>query len=59
MNPSGSIPGGFGPYLSGPTAFAKRLETAKEAIFSYRLMLQKDWEWVKGGKLPGICERIC
>jgi hypothetical protein len=19
------------------------------------MMLQRDWEWVKGGKLPGIC----
>ncbi|KAF9553143.1 polysaccharide lyase family 14 protein [Agrocybe pediades] len=54
LNPSGDIPGGFGLYLNGPPAFAKQLETAKEAIFSYRMMLQDDWEWVKGGKLPGI-----
>jgi len=54
VNPSGEIPGGFGFYLAGPSAFAKRLEIASEAMFSYRMMLQEDWEWVKGGKLPGI-----
>jgi len=54
-NPSSSLPGGFGFYLAGPPDFAKRLETAKEAVFSYRMMLDDDWEWVKGGKLPGIC----
>ncbi|KAF8910928.1 polysaccharide lyase family 14 protein [Gymnopilus junonius] len=51
INPGGEIPGGFGFYLTGPSSFAKRLETASEATFSYRLMLQEDWEWVKGGKL--------
>jgi hypothetical protein len=56
INPSAPIPGGFGFYLSGPTMFAKRLETASEVIFSYRMMLQDGWEWVKGGKLPGVCK---
>ncbi|KAH9481930.1 hypothetical protein JR316_0006460 [Psilocybe cubensis] len=54
INPSGPIPGGFGFYLSGPSAFAERLQFAKEAIFSYRMMLQGEWEWVKGGKFPGV-----
>lgn len=55
VNPKGEIPGGFGLYVSGPPSFAERLATASEATFGYRMMLQKDWEWVKGGKLPGIC----
>ncbi|KAJ3568735.1 hypothetical protein NP233_g5525 [Leucocoprinus birnbaumii] len=54
INPGGPTPGGFGFYLSGPDAFAKQLQAgAKEIIMSYRMMLEKDWEWVKGGKLPG------
>lgn len=57
INPSASIPGGFGFYLTGPQAFTKSLENgATEAVMSYRMMLQEDWEWVKGGKLPGICK---
>lgn len=56
INPSAPIPGGFGFYLSGPKAFADRLEKgATEAAFSYRMMLEPGWEWVKGGKLPGVC----
>jgi hypothetical protein len=64
INPNGDIPGGFGLYLSGPPEFRAMLQGmsdnsgAKEAIFSYRMMLQQDWEWVKGGKLPGICKPI-
>jgi hypothetical protein len=58
INPGGQIPGGFGFYLTGPRAFAKRLETATEAVFSYRMMLQEGWTWVKGGKLPGICKSL-
>ncbi|KAJ7143612.1 polysaccharide lyase family 14 protein [Mycena crocata] len=55
INPSAPIPGGFGFYLSGPRAFASKLESgASHVVLSYRMMLQSDWEWVKGGKLPGI-----
>jgi len=54
INPSGTIPGGFGFYLSGPSNFAKRLESATEALFSYRVMFEEGWEWMKGGKLPGL-----
>ncbi|KAF8161650.1 polysaccharide lyase family 14 protein [Crassisporium funariophilum] len=56
INPSAEIPGGFGFYLSGPPSFAAGLETAKEVVLSYRMMLQTGWEWVKGGKLPGVCK---
>ncbi|KAF7348203.1 Polysaccharide lyase family 14 protein [Mycena sanguinolenta] len=55
INPTAPIPGGFGFYLSGPPNFSSRLESgATHAILSYRMMLQSDWEWVKGGKFPGI-----
>ncbi|KAF5372661.1 hypothetical protein D9615_009869 [Tricholomella constricta] len=55
INPSGAIPGGFGFYLSGPKDFAEKLEHgAREVIFGYRMMLEPGWEWVKGGKLPGV-----
>ncbi|KAJ7160157.1 polysaccharide lyase family 14 protein [Mycena filopes] len=55
INPSAPIPGGFGFYLSGPSEFASKLHSgATHVILSYRMTLQSDWEWVKGGKLPGI-----
>ncbi|KIK80505.1 polysaccharide lyase family 14 protein [Paxillus rubicundulus Ve08.2h10] len=54
-SPKTEIPGGLGFYLAGPKDIVKALEGgAKEAIFSYRMMLEKDWEFVKGGKLPGM-----
>ncbi|KAF6748692.1 polysaccharide lyase family 14 protein [Ephemerocybe angulata] len=53
INPSAPIPGGFSFYLSGPPEFKARLASATEAVLSYRVMLQDDWEWAKGGKLPG------
>ncbi|KAI5987349.1 polysaccharide lyase family 14 protein [Pisolithus orientalis] len=53
-SPKTPLPGGLGFYLAGPKTFSNALERgAGEAVFSYRMMLQKDWEWVKGGKLPG------
>ncbi|KAG6899044.1 hypothetical protein C0993_001431 [Termitomyces sp. T159_Od127] len=55
INPASQFPGGFGFHLSGPKEFAEHLARgATEAVFSYRMMLQPDWEWVKGGKLPGV-----
>jgi hypothetical protein len=62
INPKAAIPGGFGFYLSGPKSFSDKLtDGATEVIFSYRMMLEEGWEWVKGGKLPGVCEfaRYC
>ncbi|KAL5529872.1 hypothetical protein ACEPAF_6129 [Sanghuangporus sanghuang] len=53
INPSGAIPGGFGYYLGGPKDFQEKLRTASEAIFGYSVLFQEEWEWVKGGKLPG------
>jgi hypothetical protein len=56
INPSATISGGFSFYLKGPSDFAKRLESATEALFSYKVMFEEEWEWVKGGKLPGLCK---
>ncbi|KAJ7069302.1 polysaccharide lyase family 14 protein [Mycena amicta] len=57
INPAGPLPGGFGFYVGGPKDFAAKLSVAGGAthvVLSYRMMLQHGWEWVKGGKLPGI-----
>ncbi|EGN97512.1 polysaccharide lyase family 14 protein [Serpula lacrymans var. lacrymans S7.3] len=55
ISPQTEKPGGLGFYLSGPSDFARALENgASEALFSYKVMFQPDWEWVKGGKLPGM-----
>jgi len=58
INPQNSIPGGFVFYLAGPPKFQAGLETANEVLFSYSVMFDKDWDFAKGGKLPGICERV-
>ncbi|KAG6828513.1 hypothetical protein H0H92_007730 [Tricholoma furcatifolium] len=55
INPGSETPGGFSFYLSGPPQFVEELEGgAREVFFGYRMMLQSEWEWVKGGKLPGV-----
>ena len=54
ISPSAPLPGGFGFYMSGPPEQV----TGREVVVSYRLMFEKDWDWVKGGKLPGICEPV-
>ncbi|KIJ94831.1 polysaccharide lyase family 14 protein [Laccaria amethystina LaAM-08-1] len=54
INPTAPIPGGFSFYLSGPPFFSEALEGAKEVVMSYRMMLAEEWDWVKGGKLPGV-----
>ena len=56
VNPTNPIPGGFGFYLSGSPAFRTGLKTANEVLFSYSVMFDEDWDFVKGGKLPGICK---
>ena len=56
INPTAEIPGGFGFYLAGTKEFSNGLsDGATEVVMSYRIMLERDWEWVKGGKLPGVC----
>jgi hypothetical protein len=58
INPGGKIRGGFGFYLHGPQGFAEKLRGAQEAMFSYSVLFESGWEWVKGGKLPGACKRL-
>ncbi|KAH7912293.1 polysaccharide lyase family 14 protein [Hygrophoropsis aurantiaca] len=54
ISPKTELPGGMGFYMSGPPNFAKMLDAgATDVLFSYRVMFNHDWEWVKGGKLPG------
>lgn len=58
INPQGKIKGGFGFYLSGPNGWKEKLKEAKEVLFGYRVLFMKDFQWVKGGKLPGICKSV-
>ncbi len=51
--------GGFGFYLRGPAQFAealKGLEGHAEVVFAYSVLFEEGFEFVKGGKLPGICK---
>ncbi|TFK45411.1 hypothetical protein OE88DRAFT_1216631 [Heliocybe sulcata] len=54
INPSNPIPGGCGFYLSGPKAFSDAFVNAKEVVMSYEVLFEEGFEWVKGGKLPGM-----
>lgn len=56
INPTNKIAGGFGFYMSGPADFRDSLREASEVLVSYSVMFQSDFEWQKGGKMPGICE---
>jgi hypothetical protein len=47
--------GGFSFYSLGPAAFEKDLSQAKEATFAYSIFFPKGFNFVKGGKLPGLC----
>jgi hypothetical protein len=46
--------GGFSFYAPGPDHVD--LTTAKEATFGYSVYFPKGFDFVKGGKLPGLCE---
>jgi hypothetical protein len=48
--------GGISFYAPGPESVD--LTTAKEATFGYSVMFPDGFEFVKGGKLPGLCEFI-
>lgn len=52
-NPSASPKGGLSFYAPGPASVD--ISTAKEATFGYSVMFPEGFEFVKGGKLPGIC----
>lgn len=48
--------GGVSFYAPGPTSVD--LTTAKEALFSYSVYFPQGFDFVKGGKLPGLCEHL-
>ena len=48
--------GGFSFYAPGPQDVD--LSTAKEATFGYSVLFPDGFNFVKGGKLPGICKRF-
>lgn len=50
---SGVPKGGISFYAPGPESVD--LTTAKEATFGYSVMFPEGFEWVMGGKLPGLC----
>lgn len=53
--PSKSDPkGGFSFYGTGPKG-TFNIAKAEEITFGYSIYFPADFDWVKGGKLPGIC----
>ncbi|TFY65372.1 hypothetical protein EVG20_g5628 [Dentipellis fragilis] len=46
--------GGLSFYAPGPSSVD--LSSAKEVTLGYAVMFDEDFEWNKGGKLPGLCE---
>ncbi|KAF8748020.1 hypothetical protein RHS01_11111 [Rhizoctonia solani] len=49
INPKGDIKGGFGCYLE-----RGEFEQARDVIFSYAIKFEEGFDFVKGGKLPGL-----
>ncbi|KAF8479376.1 hypothetical protein JB92DRAFT_2800784 [Gautieria morchelliformis] len=54
--PSGEIKGGFGFYLKGPSdwGWETELKDASEVVFGYAVRFQQEFNFMKGGKLPGV-----
>ncbi|KAG8771764.1 hypothetical protein FRC12_003421 [Ceratobasidium sp. 428] len=53
INPQGKIKGGFGFYMCGPGG-ACEYECARDALFSYAIRFEDGFDFVKGGKIPGL-----
>lgn len=53
FKPSAKPQGGVSFYAPGPASVD--LTTAKEATLSYSVFFPEGFEFVKGGKLPGLC----
>ncbi|KAG9127794.1 hypothetical protein FRC07_009181 [Ceratobasidium sp. 392] len=53
INPQGKIKGGFGFYMCGPGG-ACEYECARDALFSYAIRFEEEFDFVKGGKIPGL-----
>jgi hypothetical protein len=43
--------------LSFGTSEIYSLRAVNEVLFSYSVMFDKEWDFAKGGKPPGTCER--
>ncbi|KAK7691402.1 hypothetical protein QCA50_004801 [Cerrena zonata] len=58
INPGNKVApmGGFGFFMKGPNDFATELgkATSTHVLFNYEVLFESEWEWRKGGKLPGI-----
>jgi hypothetical protein len=44
----------FGPEIGFPADWIKIPQPGKEYYLDYEVWFENDWEWVKGGKLPGL-----
>ena len=53
FKPSATPRGGISFYAPGPANVD--LTTAKEATLSYSVLFEEGFDFVKGGKLPGLC----
>ncbi|KAG8734707.1 hypothetical protein FRC10_011521 [Ceratobasidium sp. 414] len=53
INPQGKIKGGFGFYMSGPGGECE-YECARDVLFSYAVRFEEGFDFVKGGKIPGL-----
>ncbi|CAE6532689.1 unnamed protein product [Rhizoctonia solani] len=49
INPQGAIKGGFGCYLE-----RTEFERARDVVFAYSVKFEDGFDFVKGGKLPGL-----
>jgi hypothetical protein len=47
--------GGISFYAAGPQEFEDQLADAKEATFAYSVYFPEGFNFVMGGKLPGLC----
>lgn len=55
--PSGPIRGGFGLYLGGPKGKWKQfVDQHAQITMSYAVYFEEGFDFVKGGKLPGLCK---
>ncbi|KAF8514708.1 hypothetical protein BU17DRAFT_52395 [Hysterangium stoloniferum] len=53
--PTAEIKGGFGFYLKGPAGeWQTRMSEASEVVLGYAVLFEKGFDFVRGGKLPGI-----
>jgi hypothetical protein len=52
--PAGKPQGGFSFYTPGPDLLD--LTTTKEVTYAYSVLFQAGFDWVQGGRIPGLCK---